>query len=598
MKPLVSPALSALALASLALPCGAQWSTDPAVNQTVADAAGTQNQTKLAPTADGGCYISWFDGGSGWDVRLQRLDALGNEAFPHGGVLVADRGFSSTQDYGLGLDMAGNALLTYRDDSGTGIQVAAAKVSPAGGLLWGAGGVQLTSTTAFIGNMKISGTTDGGSVVAWSQDGEMHVQKLDASGVPQWVADVVLSPAVGSYSIGDLHAHGTDAILSIVWQTGAFGSPNDLLAQKFDLGGAPLWGAAPLSVFDDGSLQFANFPSFVPDGAGGAVFAWYNTAGGLQCTVQRVLASGAEAFAHNGVDVSTDATRTRVSPSASFDDVSGEITVFWEEMNAGQSQSGVYGQKLDMGGNRLWGSEGAVVVPINASDLTQVRTVPVSAGALVFWNDSPGFNQDQLHGARVTPAGVVDIAPIVVTSTTSAKARLAAAASTSGFAILAWSDKRTDDGDILAQAITADGVLGGASITTNYCPLTPNSAGPGAAISATGSPSVLANDLVISVSGAVNDAGVFFYGTGQGQIPFGNGNRCVTGTIVRLWPPSVADALGNNSRVIDNTHPGIAGSLAPIVDMATLNFQYWFRDPAGGGMGFNLSDAIEITFTP
>ena len=53
----------------------AQWSSDPATNFVVSDAAGDQVQTKLVATADGGCYVSWLDSiGNGFDVRLQKLD--------------------------------------------------------------------------------------------------------------------------------------------------------------------------------------------------------------------------------------------------------------------------------------------------------------------------------------------------------------------------------------------------------------------------------------------------------------------------------------------------------------------------------------------
>ena len=48
------------------------------MNLAVADAASDQILPLVAPTSDGGCYISWFDGiANGFDVRLQRLDALG-----------------------------------------------------------------------------------------------------------------------------------------------------------------------------------------------------------------------------------------------------------------------------------------------------------------------------------------------------------------------------------------------------------------------------------------------------------------------------------------------------------------------------------------
>lgn len=149
-------------------------------------------------------------------------------------------------------------------------------------------------------------------------------------------------------------------------------------------------------------------------------------------------------------------------------------------------------------------------------------------------------------------------------------------------------------------------VGGPAPIGSNYCPLTPNSNGAGATLGASGSNSVSANNLVLSVSNASSsEPGVFFYGTSQIQAPFGEGNRCAGGTVVRLWPPSFAGASGSNSIVVDNTASVSASSPAPVVTGASLNFQYWFRDPlcadCDGDLnasGFNLSDAYRIVFQP
>lgn len=148
------------------------------MNLPVADGANAQMQPRVAPTPDRGVYVSWFEG-TGFDVRIQKLDATGAETFPHAGILVADRGFSSTQDYDLAVDAAGNALLTFRDDRGTGTQITATLVTPAGAQPWGASGGVLTSTTDFIASPKITGTSDGGSVVAWLQGNAVRVQKLD-----------------------------------------------------------------------------------------------------------------------------------------------------------------------------------------------------------------------------------------------------------------------------------------------------------------------------------------------------------------------------------------------------------------------------------
>jgi len=131
---------------------------------------------------------------------------------------------------------------------------------------------------------------------------------------------------------------------------------------------------------------------------------------------------------------------------------------------------------------------------------------------------------------------------------------------------------------------------------TDYCALTPNSAGPGANMTATGSSSVALNDLTLVCDNCPpNEPGVFFYGPSQIQVPFGEGNRCVGGTVTRLWPPIGIDAAGTVTRPVDNSTTPNVGVL---VDTANLNFQFWFRDPAGGPFGFNLSNGYNIIFTP
>ena len=98
-------------------------------------------------------------------------------------------------------------------------------------------------------------------------------------------------------------------MLAFVHQTGGFGSPRHLYAQKISSAGALLWDATHVAVFDGGSLQFGNFPTFVADGSGGAVFAWYSSSPALEVFAQRVLANGAKAFGASGVAASTNAAQ-------------------------------------------------------------------------------------------------------------------------------------------------------------------------------------------------------------------------------------------------------------------------------------------------
>jgi len=451
----------AVLLAATAGPVGAQWPGDPAANLAIADLSGEQVQAKIRVTPDGGAYVSWFDNSTGgYDVTLQRLDADGNELWAHNGVLIADRGFSSTQDYDLDLDTAGNALLTFRDDRSGGTQITATKVSPAGVQLWGPTGVQLTTGGDFVAAPKIAGTTDGEAVVAWTNNNDVRLQKLDADGIAQWGAGVTI-PAIGGDSTSASDLDASDAGGAILSMVRGFLGPKHLHAQKFDAAGNALWGAVPLAVFDGGPLQTANFPQFVPDGNGGAAFAWYSVSPVLQCHAQWIQADATEAFGHNGVIVST-ALRNRTAPVVSFNPSASETFVFWREEDS-PPMYGVYGQKLGPTGVRLWGDSGVEVEPLSSTELVQVTQVATGDGAEVLWVETLMFQQQLVHASRLAGNGTFQWVPqtTLVSSVISGKSRLTAAATSDDAVVAVWSDSRDDANDVYGQRIAPDGTLGG-----------------------------------------------------------------------------------------------------------------------------------------
>jgi hypothetical protein len=130
----------------------------------------------------------------------------------------------------------------------------------------------------------------------------------------------------------------------------------------------------------------------------------------------------------------------------------------------------------------------------------------------------------------------------------------------------------------------------------SFCTPVVNSTGSPALITAQGSSSLIENNLVLLAQPmASSEPGVFYYGPNEIQAPFGNGFRCVGGTVVRLWPPVVSNGGGVLLRAIDfQSLP----SGAAINAGETWKFQAWFRDPPAGGLGFNLSDGLSITFSP
>ena len=113
------------------------------------------------------------------------------------------------------------------------------------------------------------------------------------------------------------------------------------------------------------------------------------------------------------------------------------------------------------------------------------------------------------------------------------------------------------------------------------------------------SSSVSGNDLTLRAEPVpAQQNGVFFYGPIQTQVPFGNGFRCVGagGTGIARLAIENSGPAGVLEHCLDNTMPPTAAT--QITVGSTWNFQAWYRDPAGGGAFFNLSDGLSVTFGP
>ena len=468
MKKLFAAACTVLLTIALASSASAQWSSNPLVNLALADDSNgsDQVQPKLVPIGQGGWYVSWFDSNPGtsppvgYDVFYQRLDSNGVEKFQHDGLMVADLTNSSTEDYGLDVDTSGNALIAFLDTrEGANQQVTAAKMGPFGGARWGRRGVQLTNDSSFHAAPKITGTSDGSIVVGWTSDSNVVLQKLDTNGIPQWGSGIVFSLSGYNYSLADLHAADNGSVIVSWVSNKGFGSNSQLRANKVSATGSLLWGAGNVDIFDVGSLQFGNFPYFVYDGNGGAVFAWY-TNSPLQCFAQHIRADGSEAFPHNGVAGSGNTVNVRVAPAAAYRKATDEVFMFWTEEDFNQVMNGVYGQKFDSTGALQWGANGLSIVPLGADQQIFISTVQVGTGALVFWVDMKGFGSSTIQAARLNDAGTTLCPRFAVSSLPSNKSRLAAAIAPSSIAAVTFEDDRIGNNGIYIQNVNPDCSLG------------------------------------------------------------------------------------------------------------------------------------------
>ncbi|MCB9916603.1 MAG: FG-GAP repeat protein [Planctomycetes bacterium] len=147
------------------------------------------------------------------------------------------------------------------------------------------------------------------------------------------------------------------------------------------------------------------------------------------------------------------------------------------------------------------------------------------------------------------------------------------------------------------RVVVRSGGAPGCLPPSNYCTATANSTGAPAAISYLGTNSVANNDLFLFATGLPpSQTGVFYYGPQATSFAFGNGVRCVGGGTVYRLPVTITGPGGVTAWQLDITSPPEASG--QITAGSTWYFQYWFRDPSGGGSNFNLSNGLKVPFCP
>jgi hypothetical protein len=455
-------AIVPLAMA-LSLNAAAGWSLQADENTPIADRTGEQTLPKVAVTSDGGCYIGWFDHAfGGYQVFLQRLDAQGNEMWPHNGILVSDHPQDTwLTDWDLIADASGNAVLAFVDlRAGGDWDVYAYCIAPDGSFVWGADGIAVTDDTMFQATPRVAEMSDGGFVFVWSGDGGVGVKRLSAAGAVPFSFMITSSGETPGFP-RVVAADAGACIISWVRNI-AYTGLKHIRAQKYDVLGQPQWGASPKVVFDGGSVPMAYEPVLAPDGAGGAVVAWhYSPSSMFQALVQRLTAAGGEVFAHNGVQLSTLTTRHHIDPAIAFHPDSGEIFAVWNERSESQGLRGVYAQRISAAGARLWGSNGVELTPVDSVIEDFQRAVPCDDGMIVVYFQEPGPSMaSTVIAERLNATGDLLWGPKAICSVLSDKGRLPVTKTAAGMVIAAWEDDRAGAIDIYAQNVNPNGSLG------------------------------------------------------------------------------------------------------------------------------------------
>ena len=441
------------------------WS--PSSPTTLGGGANDQVQPKVAPTTDGGFCMSWFDNATGgYDVRVNRFNGSGAPMWGSNGVLVADRSYSSTVDYGSWVCTGNKFAVAYNDDRLGGDRISVSLLSEAGAIEWT---TTIDPLGAFVANPKVcQDPLDGFIYAAWYQGTNGRVQKFDpATGVAQWATAVVIADATAQTTPADLWPAADSSggvMVSAVRQVGFTGAKT-LKAFRVSSAGVLGWTAgstAPSVVFSTGSLQIGNFPNCQSIPGVGYVFCWY-TSSPLQCWVQVLSPTGVARFAATtGSAVTATTTLNRVNPAFAADGPSDRVYVVFPENVPNSSTYTVAAQSFALSGTgtRLWGESAKNLMPtatLYSADFTAVRC---HGGATFAWQASTAFGQDSLYARRLNDNGSdAWTSGTVLVDTATDKGKMVSYRQANA-AVFVWSDGATGNTDIKGQSVGNDGTVG------------------------------------------------------------------------------------------------------------------------------------------
>jgi hypothetical protein len=440
--------------AAIVPPAAGQWEDETGANVLVSGPEGQAAITHSVAAPDGSTWIAWYDASSGYDIKIQRLNADGHPIFPTP-ITVADQSLSWVQDFDLACDTSGNAAVAWADGQ------------MAGAVMIGTLGQTLYDHTfqggGYYANAQICGDGDGLTVVGFAVEEVSHFHRLRPDGTFAWAEAVVVGSS-GFTIVSDLKPTDDGGVLASFVHYLSFSGAKRLKAQRISALGMLPWGDEPRDVFVSGSLQYGNYPEFIADDQGGGIFTWYSTSP-LTSRIQWVDANGQQLLGSSGITVTSESSMVHVAPSACLDESTGDATVFWVRQNTSQSTAGIQVNRITRTGQRLWGSVGRqIAAPMTSSSIIDLHADSMGPLACAAWLESSVAGEARVLAAAVDAQGEMawDSDPTLLARGDVEfipRSDLSAAIHSDQM-VVAWTDDRLGGSRVFAQNIWEDGSLG------------------------------------------------------------------------------------------------------------------------------------------
>ncbi len=352
----------------------AQWNEDIAVNALVASS--NSGDIKSIGTSDGQTYVVFWKAVAApvnYELRVQLLDALGNQQFGEDGALISNTipMSTSTSQWSLSIDDSNNIYVGVTGTSNdTGL---AYKIDSSGSVLW-----TVTNSGAFL--VKVLPLSSGETLVSWlsTATSSATMQKYDNNGIAVWPS----APAAPTPSApANLYEISSGNYIMVYHQLGS-GISSTLYAQRFDINGDAVW-ESPTQLANK-TTAFINSYDGVQD-ADVVYYSYYATSSSrFDSYLQRINPDGTLPWGINGADFDTNETDYEMETKIDFNSGSDFIWSVCTYRDQSQNNSGTYVQKFDK-------TTGDRQFTDTAKELFAIGTDNVPAGDLQLVVDQPIF---------------------------------------------------------------------------------------------------------------------------------------------------------------------------------------------------------------
>ncbi|MFH1389153.1 MAG: hypothetical protein ABIH56_00285 [Candidatus Margulisiibacteriota bacterium] len=357
-----------------------------------------QGKSSLAVSANDNISVLFQSRQNGnFDIVRQVFSSSGAPLLGRNGEVVCDTPGAVVHQNAAAINNGNNELIIVWEDGRNGfLNIYAQKLTKAGSLAWGKEGVAIAKISATQASPRLIPDGQGGAITVWedSRDGKvvsLYAQRISAGGRPLWGQTGISLTKLGSEQRAPVLVPDNNGGAICAWEDER--SPlnlKDIFAQRISSAGEPLWGKNGQAVASENGDQLS--PSAIVDGNGGVIISWADARRGdrnLDIYAQRLQSNGNHLWKENGMTV-CDAPDLQQSPKLISDGAGGAI-IAWTDKAGGSYD--IYAQRINRLGFPLWMKDGVPVCQLARSQQNPLLTRMNDATMLV-WQDYRFGNWD------------------------------------------------------------------------------------------------------------------------------------------------------------------------------------------------------------